>query len=395
MGILGKRLLLTVPKLKLLLLPRNPNPRPLLSFFSSSVSSLETFPRSQTPSESHFNALVSNLQPGFTPADLGDVLSSTADPDLALDLFRWACIRPGFRPDAPLYHSLIRTLISSRRFSAAESLISEALSGACAPDPPLYNTIIHFCCSRRHLLSQAFDAFKKMRRSSKPSIETYSMLLGAIVKRFGKPPVSHIHLHSVKSLVRQMKASGIIPDTYALNLIIKAYSKCLEMDDAVRVFKEMALYNCEPNEYSYGYIAKGLCEKGRIREGLGFFKEMREKGFVPTSSVYVAMICSLAMERWFEEGMEVLFDMLRNGMRPDVLSYRTLLEEMCRDGKAEHAFELLEELGRREGAMEKKKICRHGNLDDGLGCRAARERCTLIGTAICIHCTNPIIGAAA
>ncbi|KAJ0984285.1 hypothetical protein J5N97_002641 [Dioscorea zingiberensis] len=353
MRIVGKRLLLSsLPELKLLLLhPRNPNPNPLLSF---STSSQNPNPRSRTPSETHFNALVSNLRPGFTSADLAAALDSTVDPDLALDLFRWASLRPGFRPDAPLYHTLLRTLISSRRFSAAESLISDALSGACIPDPPLYNTIIHFCCSRRHLLSQAFDAFKKMRRSSKPSIETYSMLLGAIVKRFGKPPVSHIHLHSVKSLVRQMKASGIIPDTYALNLIIKAYSKCLEMDDAIRVFKEMALYNCEPNEYSYGYIAKGLCEKGRIREGLGFLREMREKGFVPTSSVYVAVICSVAMERWFEEGVEVVFDMLGNGMRPDVLSYRTLLEEMCRDGKVEEAFGLLEEVRKRDAAMEKK-----------------------------------------
>lgn len=63
----------------------------------------------------------------------------------------------------------------------------------------------------------------------------------------------------------------MIPDTFTLNLIVKAYSKCLEMDEAMRVFREMRLYACEPDNYTYGYITKGLCEKGRVEQGFGFF----------------------------------------------------------------------------------------------------------------------------
>ncbi|KAG6471924.1 hypothetical protein ZIOFF_069377 [Zingiber officinale] len=49
------------------------------------------------------------------------------------------------------------------------------------------------------------------------------MLLAAVLRRIGKPQVSYVYLHSVRSLARQMKSSGVIPDTFALNLIIKAY----------------------------------------------------------------------------------------------------------------------------------------------------------------------------
>nr|UPT49018.1 pentatricopeptide repeat protein AaPPR1336 [Agave angustifolia]UPT49909.1 pentatricopeptide repeat protein AaPPR1335 [Agave angustifolia] len=323
--------------------------------------------------ESQFQSWTSLLRPGFTPSDLELALRSQSDPDLALDLFRWSSLTPRFRHTPSTYLAVIDILVRSRRFSAAESLLHDVLSGACPPDLPLFNFLIKFCSSRRHLFSTAFDVYKKMLTSSssssssnacRPNLQTYTMLLTMLLRRFGKPPVSYIHLHAVRSLVRQMKASGTIPDAFVLNLIIKAFSRCLEMDEAVRVFREMGLYNCEPNEYTYGYIAKGMCEKGRVKDGMKFFKEMREKGLVPTSSVYMVVICSLVMERRFEEAMEVLEDMLGNRMKPDLLTYRTLLEGLCRDGRGEEAFELLEELGRRrKGAMDPRM---YSDLLDGL-----------------------------
>ncbi|KAJ8559394.1 hypothetical protein K7X08_003452 [Anisodus acutangulus] len=140
-----------------------------------------------------------------------------------------------------------------------------------------------------------------------------------------------------------MKSFGVIPDTFALNMIIKAFSKCLEVDEAIRVFREMGLYGCEPDAYTYGYIARGLCEKGRLE----FFKEMRNKGFVPKGSTYMILVCSLALERRFEDATEVVFDLLDNSLSPDQLTYKTVLEE-------NYAFELLEEFKKRDSLMNEK-----------------------------------------
>ncbi|CAL9053573.1 pentatricopeptide repeat-containing protein At3g25210, mitochondrial-like [Musa acuminata AAA Group] len=326
--------------------------------------------RGRTPLEKQFDSWVDRLRPGFTADDVAAAIRAQADPDLALDLFRWTALRPGYRHTAPAYLAMLQVAVSGRRYAHAEALVDEVLAGACSPDLPLFNAAVRFCCSRRHLFSRAFDLFKKMLQRSttahtscRPSIETYSMLLAAVLRRFGKPPVSYVYLHSVRSLARQMKASGVIPDTFALNLIIKAYSKCLEMDEAIRVFKEIGLYGCEPNEFSYGYIVQGLCQKGSVGKSMDYFKEMRAKGLVPTATVYMALVCGLALERRLDEGIEVVFDMLPNGMAPDLLTYRTVLEEMCREGRADAAFELLEELGRTKGAMDRKT---YSDLLEGL-----------------------------
>lgn len=337
-------------------LPESAAPPPLLPSLST---------RTKTPLEKQFEVWVDRLRPGFTAGDVDAALREQSDPDLALDIFRWSSHHRGYRHSAAVYQTMLRISISGRRFQQVEALIDEILAGACSDaDLPLYNLIIRFCCSRKHLFSRAFDVFKKMQRSScRPSVETYSMLLSALVGRFSKPSVSFVYLHAIRSLARQMKASGVIPDTYAMNLIIKAYCKCLEMDDAVRIYREMGLYGCEPNQYTYGYLAKGFCEKGRTEDGLEFFREMREKELVPTKSVYMVLVCSLAMEGRFPEAIGILRDMLGNSVIPDLLTYRTLLESLCREGKAGQAFQLLEELRSSEGAMDQKT---YSNLLDGL-----------------------------
>ncbi|XP_072952936.1 pentatricopeptide repeat-containing protein At3g25210, mitochondrial isoform X2 [Typha angustifolia] len=329
--------------------------------------------RGPTQLEKQFDSWVDRLKPGFSGDDLAAAVRSEPDPDLALDLFRWASLRPGYRHPPSAYLAALSAAVSSRRFAAAEALVDEILAGACPPDLPLLNAAARFCCSRRHLFSKAFDLFKKMQRRSnsdaggncRPNLETYSMLLSAVLRRIGKPPVAHVYLHAVRSLARQMKAAGIVPDVFALNQIIKAYSRCLEMDDAIRVFKEMGLYCCEPNEFSYGYIVKGLCEKGRLNQAMDFFGEMRKKGLVPGATVYMAVISSLALESRFEEAIEVTFDMLGNGSGkgPDLLTYRTLLEGLCREGRAEKAFELLDELSKKRGNMDRRM---YTDLLDGL-----------------------------
>nr|KYP45163.1 hypothetical protein KK1_033296 [Cajanus cajan] len=335
--------------------------RPLLHARPSSTAPTQTQPstttsRSKTPSEKQFETWVHSLKPGFTPSDVAQALQAQSDPDLALDIFRWTAQQRNYSHTSLTYLTLIKQLIAGRRYRHAETLVEEVIAGACDVSLPLYNSIIRFCCGRKFLFNRAFDVYKKMLSSpdSKPNLETYSLLFNSLLRRFNKLNVCYVYLHAVRSLTKQMKASGVIPDTFVLNMIIKAYAKCLEVDEAIRVFREMGLYGCEPNAYSYGYIARGLCEKGRVDQGLRFYKEMRGKGLVPSTSTYVIIVSSLALERRFEDAIEVMFDMLGKHRSPDHLTYKTVLEGLCREGRADEAFELLDECKKRDASMGEK-----------------------------------------
>ena len=63
--------------------------------------------------------------------------------------------------------------------------------------------------------------------------------------------------------------------------------------------------------------------------------------FMTSNSTYVILIHSLALEWWFEDVIEVVFDMLGNSMGPDFLTYKTLLEGLCREGGAARPLNFL------------------------------------------------------
>ncbi|KAF7107257.1 hypothetical protein CFC21_107906 [Triticum aestivum] len=361
-----------LPRAVRLLKPHHLSTTSSSTFFGDSEGPAPAWePRSpvRSPPDDQFAAWVTRLRPGFTACDLADAINSEQDPDLALALFRWAALRPGFRHGPASYIAALNAASSGKRPVAAENLIHDVLAGACAPDLQLFNACLRFCCDRRSLFPIAFDMFNKMRAlpanaGCRPNVETFTLLLSTVVRRVRRPPASLVYLHAVRSLSRQMKATGVVPDTYLLNLIIKAYGRCLEVDDALKVFREMPLYGCEPNEFTYGYIVKAMFQKGRTDNGLVYLKTMREKGFVPSGGVYMSAVAALALEWRFEESREVLLDMLDSKRKPDMITYRTLLEELCRATRTEDAFQLLEELKeRKRGALDQRM---YSELLDGL-----------------------------
>ncbi|KAF6162489.1 hypothetical protein GIB67_026327 [Kingdonia uniflora] len=330
----------------------NQNPQPQ----TQTPSFPYPYPKTRTPLEKQFETWITKLKPGFTPDDVNVALQSQCDPDLALDIFRWAAQQRTYRHNHITYHTMIQMAINGKRWDSANTLLGEVIAGACEGSVQLYNVMVGYCCSKRTLFARGFDVYKIMLRSQdcKPNLETFSMLLKAVLAKFSKMNVCYVYLHAVRSLHRQMKVSGVIPDVMTLNLIIKAYSLCLEMDGAIRVFREMGLYGCEPNGNSYSYVAKGLCEKGLVNEGVGYYNEMRDKGLVGASNCYVIVICSLSMERRFEEAIKIMFDMLDNNKAPDPLTYKTVLEGLCREGRGDDAFDLLEEWRNKDRYMSEK-----------------------------------------
>ncbi|XP_042753438.1 pentatricopeptide repeat-containing protein At3g25210, mitochondrial [Lactuca sativa] len=321
--------------------------------------------RTRIPLEKQFETWLEKLKPGFTPYDVDEALRAQSDADLAFDIFRWTGQQRGYKHNSTTYLTMVQIAVSGKRYYHAETLVEEIVAGACSGSVPLYNSVIKFCCGRKFLFNRAFDVYKKMlnHEDTKPNLETYKLLLDSLLRRFNNVNVCHVYLRGVKSLSKQMKASGVIPDTFAMNMIIKAHAKCHELEQAIRVFREMTLYGNQPNLYTYCYLIHGLCEKGRVDEGLGFFKEMREKGLLPKGSTFMILICSLAMEQRFKDSIRVINDMLDNSMAPDLLTYKTLLEGLCREGRVDDAFDILEEFRKKDSFMNEKT---YKHLLDGL-----------------------------
>ncbi|WOG81131.1 hypothetical protein DCAR_0100276 [Daucus carota subsp. sativus] len=74
-----------------------------------------------------------------------------------------------------------------------------------------------------------------------------------------------------------------------------------------------------------------------LNKSLMFKLLFRKK--INCSEKYMILICSLAMEQ-------------SNSLPPDFLTYKTLLEGVCREGKGDQAFQFLDDFRKRDHMMK-------------------------------------------
>ncbi|KAK5818059.1 hypothetical protein PVK06_022990 [Gossypium arboreum] len=66
------------------------------------------------------------------------------------------------------------------------------------------------------------------------------------------------------------------------------------------------------------------------------------------------LICSLAMEQRLDDAIDIVYDMLEHSMALYLLTYKTVLEELCSEGNSNDAFELLKDWKKRDLSMAKR-----------------------------------------
>ncbi|XP_054813858.1 pentatricopeptide repeat-containing protein At2g27800, mitochondrial-like [Prosopis cineraria] len=82
---------------------------------------------------------------------------------------------------------------------------------------------------------------------------------------------------------------------------------------------------------------------------------MKTSGFTPIKS-YNSLVNALALGGETEEAMKYLWEMTENQRSVDFITYRTVLDEICRQGRVEGAMKLLQEFQEKD-------------LVDGYACR--------------------------
>ncbi|KAG7610555.1 Pentatricopeptide repeat [Arabidopsis suecica] len=224
--------------------------------------------------ESKFQETISKLPPRFTPEDLADAITLEEDPFLCFHLFNWASQQPRFTHENCSYHIAIRKLGAAK----AGKLIRAV------------NIFRHMVNSRN--------------LECRPTMRTYHILFKALLGRGNNSFINHVYMETVRSLFRQMVDSGIEPDVFALNCLVK----------------------------------------GRTINARELLSEMKGKGFVPNGKSYNSLVNAFALSGEIDDAVKCLWEMIENGRVVDFISYRTLVDESCRKGKYDEATRLLEML---------------------------------------------------
>ncbi|XP_011628060.2 pentatricopeptide repeat-containing protein At2g27610 [Amborella trichopoda] len=173
-------------------------------------------------------------------------------------------------------------------------------------DASLWNSIIS-AYSRHGLWDESFHLFSEMLvQGLRPNERTYGSLIGAFASvgdlKFGKG----MHGFAIKQ--------GLNLDSTMGNTLITLYSKSRILEEAIRVFNNMA----RENTVTWNAMISGYERNGFDTGALDVFRDMQVEGVEPNRVTMLSVLSVVASLRVLNQGMELHGWLIKSGLEEDV-----------------------------------------------------------------------------
>ncbi|KAJ4958450.1 hypothetical protein NE237_025561 [Protea cynaroides] len=133
-----------------------------------------------------------------------------------------------------------------------------------------------------------------------------------------------------------------IPKTVELcNAFIDMFTKCGDVDEAVRLFRKMN----EKTIVSWTSVIVGMAMHGRGAEAIAFFEEMKRAGVRPDDVSFIGLLSACSHSGMVEEGQHY-FDSMRSefAIEPKIEHYGCMVDLFGRAGLVRKALAFVQEM---------------------------------------------------
>ncbi|KAL8031114.1 hypothetical protein ABFX02_13G004900 [Erythranthe guttata] len=266
-----------------------------------------------------------------------------------------------YKADVRIYTMIIDSLCKSRKIDSAMEFFVELLGKGIKPNVVTYTALIcGFCSSSRWKEVNELLNDMIINRKIYPNIVTFGTLINAYCKEG--------LMDEAERVINIMKEKNLAPDLVSYCALMGGYCTQGRLDEARRVF-DLMVYgdnnNIGFNVYSFNILINAYIKNMQMEEAMGIFHEMRRKGVEPNIATYNFLLAELFNDGRLSTAME-LFDKLQAVWRiPNSYTYSVVLRGLCKNGEVERALLLLEEL---EKKGENLRTSYYNTIMDGF-CR--------------------------
>ncbi|KAH7666836.1 TPR-like protein [Dioscorea alata] len=158
----------------------------------------------------------------------------------------------------------------------------------------------------------------------------------------------------------------------AYNQMMKAFGHAGEVDQVLRLLREMKDSDLTPNVFCYNTAINSLVSADRRVEAEELFEEMKSSGVRPNVASYNILVKMYSCYSFqFDKACSVIDDMVINRLRPDSTTYSTLITGLCRVGRIDEALDFVAIMWEENCPPSVQTFtaivhgfCLQGNLDD-------------------------------
>lgn len=128
-------------------------------------------------------------------------------------------------------------------------------------------------------------------------------------------------------MLLEMKSIGYDPDSGTCGYLISSLCNVDQLDEALKVLKEMGKAGCLPDLEGYGSVIAALCAMRRNTEATGLMKEMvAEMGLTPRQGTVLKLVASLRAKKEMWRAVEMMELLEKKGIDAGFASYESVVE---------------------------------------------------------------------
>ncbi|XP_042498984.1 pentatricopeptide repeat-containing protein At4g21065-like [Macadamia integrifolia] len=138
-----------------------------------------------------------------------------------------------------------------------------------------------------------------------------------------------------------VEKEGISKRVELCNALIDMFTKCGDIDEAVRLFRKMN----EKTIVSWTSVIVGMAMHGRGAEAVAFFEEMKRDGVFPDDVAFIGLLSACSHSGMVEEGQRY-FDSMRSefAIEPKIEHYGCMVDLFGRAGLVRKALTFVQEM---------------------------------------------------
>ncbi|XVF43780.1 hypothetical protein PTKIN_Ptkin02bG0067900 [Pterospermum kingtungense] len=234
----------------------------------------------------------------------------------------------GLEKNTDSMNLLLDTLCKEKYVEEAREIFS-LLKSHIAPNAHTFNIFIHGWCKINHI-DEALWTIQEMRgHGCHPSVITYSTIIQFYCCQF--------NFRKVYEVLDEMAIQGCPPNIITHTTVMCSLSKAEKFEEALQIASRMKNAGCKPDTLFYNCLIHSLGRAGQVKEAVEVFEvEMPKTGVAPNTSTYNCMIAMLCHHAQLQKALTLLHDMENSKICiPEVQTYHPLLKSCFKAGKVD------------------------------------------------------------
>ncbi|XP_047315570.1 pentatricopeptide repeat-containing protein At2g35130 [Impatiens glandulifera] len=259
------------------------------------------------------------LQPNR--ADWMALLDKLKDKDASIHLKVGELVldEESFQTNVTDYSKLVEVHSKANRLHDAERILKKMNEKGFQPDTRSFTTLVH-TYSKAGNLERAKEAFESLRiQGFRPDVKIYNSMIMAYVNA-GQPKMG-------ESLLRELESRDLgqpLKEIYLL--LLRSFSQIGDIVGSLRMSTAMQFAGFEPDLESCTLLVEAYSRYGNSDQARSNFDYMVKLGFKPDDRCTAAMITAYEKNNSLDKGLELLLELEKDGFEPGILTYSALVD---------------------------------------------------------------------